>query len=101
MQLLTLVRLNTFIKIKKFLINIKKKRETIFEKIGKDNIIVQVVETAICQGRIIENLFSEVDDIPGVQWLVCGVEETRKKLCFMELVTNRFDLTLYWVFVRM
>ncbi|KAG0442699.1 hypothetical protein DMUE_0082 [Dictyocoela muelleri] len=43
--------------------------------------------------------FIRSHDIPGVQWLVGGVEETGNKL-FFELVPNRLAPTLYGIFVR-
>ncbi|KAG0419986.1 hypothetical protein EQH57_0337 [Dictyocoela roeselum] len=79
---------------------IKSKKDLIFNKIGGENIIVQVDETAICQGRIIENPSSGLDDIPGIRWLVGGVEDTTNKFCFLELVPNRLAPTLNGVLKR-
>ncbi|KAG0420676.1 hypothetical protein EQH57_0055 [Dictyocoela roeselum] len=101
MEIFTGVSPKTFLKIKKLVINmIKIKKERIFNKIGGVNIIVQVDETAICQGRIIENPSSVHDEIPGIQWLVGGVEDTTNKFCFLELVPNRLAPTLTGVFER-
>ncbi|KAG0419702.1 hypothetical protein EQH57_0429 [Dictyocoela roeselum] len=68
---------------------IKIKRTQIFRKIGGEMICVQVDETAICQGRIIENSSSMYDDMEGIQWLIGGVEVTENKFCFLEIAINR------------
>lgn len=44
--------------------------------------------------------FSELDYMPGVKWLVSGIEDIENKICFSELVLNILPSTLYDVMIR-
>jgi hypothetical protein len=60
--------------------------------------VVQVDETAICRGLILNNPSNTVDEIPGVQWIVGGVAENSTFDCFMTLVPNRSSTTMLRMF---
>lgn len=69
-------------------------------RIGGEGQIVQLDETAICRGRIISNPSSEIDDIPGVQWIIGGVVTGSPFECFMVLVPNRTAATVLGILER-
>lgn len=71
-----------------------------FSRIGGEGIVVQVDETAICNGRIILNPSSSIDEIDGVQWIVGGVVEGSPSEIFLTLVPNRQSSTLLSVFLQ-
>ncbi|EEQ81727.1 hypothetical protein NCER_101727 [Vairimorpha ceranae BRL01] len=58
-------------------------------KIGGEGIGVQFDETAICNGELIPNPSSTIDNKPNIQWLVGGVEEGNCKNFVLKLVPNR------------
>ena len=87
---------NTIITIKDNIISklmVKK-----YEKIGGKRLVVVVDETAICRGRLILDPSNELDNIPGVTWIVGGVVEGMKKEVFLVIVPNRKHITMVKVF---
>ena len=58
-------------------------------KIGGEGIRVQLDETAICNGELISNPSSTLDNKPNVQWLVGGIEGTNCRNFVLKLVPNR------------
>ena len=58
-------------------------------KIGGEGIGVQFDETAICNGELIPNPSSTIDNKPNIQWLVGGVEEGNCRNFVLKLVPNR------------
>jgi ISXO2-like transposase domain len=70
------------------------------EKIGGPGIRIQVDETAICNGLVINNSSSSYDDLKGIQWIVGGVVEGDSRKFFVELVRNRKHETILGVFKR-
>lgn len=43
------------------------------QRIGGVGVRVQFDETSICNGRLIVNPSSALDDVVGTQWIICGV----------------------------
>ena len=58
-------------------------------KMGGEGIGVQFDETAICNGELIPNPSSTLDNKPYIQWLVGGVEEGNCRNFVLKLVPNR------------
>jgi hypothetical protein len=69
------------------------------ELLGTPTNPVQVDETAICRGRIIENPSSTYDDTPNVTWLVGIIEEGTNRLV-MKIVPNRSSEVMKELFRR-
>ena len=67
-------------------------------KIGGEGIGVQFDETAICNGELIPNPSSTLDNKPYIQWLVGGVEEGNCRNFVLKLVPNRKVPTILDVF---
>jgi hypothetical protein len=80
----------TYIKIK----------DRLGDKIGEENVRVQVDETAICNGEIIVNPTSTMDDKYGIQWIVGAVVEGNCCGFVLEMVPNRKIFTLEDFFRR-
>lgn len=88
--------INTFFVIKEKIL--KKININNFNKIGGENIVVQIDETAICRGKIITNPSNTLDDMKGIQWIVGGVVEGKPSEVFLTLVPNRKINTIYDIF---
>lgn len=87
---------NTFFKIKEKILN--KININNFNKIGGENTIVQIDETAICRGKIITNPSNTLDETKGIQWIVGGVVEGNPSEVFLTLVPDRKINTIYNIF---
>lgn len=72
---------NTWIRIKELIITILKNK-TIVEKINGRNKAVQIDETAIFNSKIISSTSFSLDDIPGIQWLIGGIDNSPEKKYF-------------------
>ena len=80
---------NTYIKIKDLILQVISEQEPEMVKIGGEGIGVQFDETAICNGELIPNPSSTLDNKPNIQWLVGGVEEGNCRNFVLKLVPNR------------
>jgi transposase-like protein len=90
----------TYIKIKKMIYPLLElDLESNHELLGSPTNPVQVDETAICRGRIIENPSSTHDDMPNITWLVGIIEEGTNRL-IMKIVPNRSRETMKELFLR-
>jgi hypothetical protein len=70
-------------------------------KIGGENVRAQVDETAICNGEIIVNSTSTMDDKYGIQWIVGAVVEGNCREFVLDMmVPNRMIFTLEDFFRR-
>ena len=78
----------TYIKIKDLILQVTSEQEPEMVKIGGEDIGVQFDETAICNGELIPNPSSTLDNKLNVQWFVGGVEEGSCKNFVLKLVSN-------------
>ena len=69
-------------------------------RIDGPGVVVQLDETAICRSCIINNPSSEIDDIPGIQWIAGGVVTGAPFSGFMALVPNRTSSTIFNILQR-
>jgi hypothetical protein len=69
-----------------------------YRKIGGNEKVEQIDETAICRGRLILDPSNELDDVLGITWIECGVVEGQSQEVFVVIVPNRKmeTITLYW-----
>ncbi|KAG0425750.1 hypothetical protein DMUE_6014 [Dictyocoela muelleri] len=101
MEILGEISKQTYSNVRKLIVSkIKSKENEIWGKIGGNGIAVQIDETAICRGRIIQNPSSTLDETPGIQWLIGGVEVSESKKIFLEIIPNRTISTIHEVFQR-
>lgn len=80
---------NTYIEFKEKMIsifNIIMNEE--YRQLGGENLRVQVDETAICRGRIISNPSNSLDQIPGIVWMIGGINENDGNF-FLKIIPNR------------
>lgn len=78
---------NTFLKIKDIITERIPLESS--EKIGGPTYAVQMDETAICNGQLIINPSSTLDENDKIQWLVGGIDNANPKRFFIEIVENR------------
>ncbi|EEQ81494.1 hypothetical protein NCER_102052 [Vairimorpha ceranae BRL01] len=88
----------TYIKIKDLILRVISEQEPEMVKIGGEGIGVQFDETAICNGELIPNSSSTLDNKPNIQWLVGGVEEGNCGNFVLKLVPNRKVLIILDMF---
>jgi hypothetical protein len=84
----------TYIKIKDRLGDKIGELSIIDNKIGGENVRVQVDETVICNGEIIVTPTSTMDDKYGIQWIVGAVVEGNCREFVLDMVPNRKIFTL-------
>jgi transposase-like protein len=88
----------TYIKLKNIIDELIGEREQEEIQIGGEGVEVQFDETAICNGLIIDNPSSVDDDIPGIQWILGGVEKDNFRNFVLKIIPNRKKETIFEFF---
>lgn len=90
----------TYIKLKELIMEQIGDNTTNNNQIGGADVRVQFDETAICNGLVVINPSSTLDNAPGIQWIVGGVVEGNCREFVLEIVPNRQSTTLEDIFTR-